>query len=316
MLIDTCLNNRIENVAPARGVLLRGRLNRAQKFELAPDFAAAAEELGMDLKTIANAFGHCRLPYETTWIEVAQAHRPQFMAAGVHIPALQHEPNRVGFLLEATSPQLDQFDIFLFWDLKKSLQRPQASHITLHFDPKAMAPEDWHDDAQERSGIFGIKRAPEWTKVSEEVRKRLTAALQPSYTPFVDPVLQGGHGDYADQFIYELGAADWAGEAHFIMATLALLNTLNATERVLVNNSRLNHARARQRRPGFCDYHVLKIHPRIKQRIEGDAHADGHRELRAHLVRGHFKVRKSGIYFWRPHARGIGKLLEKSYKVT
>ena len=29
-------------------------------------------------------------------------------------------------------------------------------------------------------------------------------------------------------------------------------------------------------------------------------------EIRSHLVRGHFKVRKTGIFWWRPHTAGRG----------
>jgi hypothetical protein len=40
---------------------------------------------------------------------------------------------------------------------------------------------------------------------------------------------------------------------------------------------------------------------------EGACDADP-RQLRAHFVRGHFKVRKSGVYFWSAHQRGDPKL--------
>ena len=38
--------------------------------------------------------------------------------------------------------------------------------------------------------------------------------------------------------------------------------------------------------------------------------------ITAHRVRGHFKQRSSGIYWWRPHVRGKGELIERhGYKV-
>lgn len=38
---------------------------------------------------------------------------------------------------------------------------------------------------------------------------------------------------------------------------------------------------------------------------------------RAHLVRGHFKVRKSGVFWWMPFVRGNQKLgfVHKHYEV-
>jgi hypothetical protein len=42
-----------------------------------------------------------------------------------------------------------------------------------------------------------------------------------------------------------------------------------------------------------------------------------HRELRAHFVRGHFKARKSGVFWWSPHARGdlSRGMVAKDYEV-
>jgi hypothetical protein len=34
--------------------------------------------------------------------------------------------------------------------------------------------------------------------------------------------------------------------------------------------------------------------------------ADPRQAARLHLVRGHFKIRKSGVYWWSPFARGQG----------
>ena len=37
----------------------------------------------------------------------------------------------------------------------------------------------------------------------------------------------------------------------------------------------------------------------------------------AHRVRGHFKAKKWGVYWWRPHVRGVGELKEREgYKIT
>jgi hypothetical protein len=40
-------------------------------------------------------------------------------------------------------------------------------------------------------------------------------------------------------------------------------------------------------------------------------------EIRAHLVRGHFKIRQSGIYWWSPHVRGKAALgmIHSNYRV-
>ena len=56
-----------------------------------------------------------------------------------------------------------------------------------------------------------------------------------------------------------------------------------------------------------------------KERIypEGDPRGD-YAPMRGHFVRGHFKIRKTGVFFWHPHARGdFGRgQIEKDYEIT
>jgi hypothetical protein len=62
-------------------------------------------------------------------------------------------------------------------------------------------------------------------------------------------------------------------------------------------------------------YHLLYIPSRYKQRnISADGNPSG-RELRAHYVRGHFKARKTGVFFWSAYRRGSEKLgcIHKDY---
>lgn len=72
-------------------------------------------------------------------------------------------------------------------------------------------------------------------------------------------------------------------------------------------------ARAGKGRPSFtlCDIHVGR------QYAAGEA--AGHAATsakRLHVTRGHFKVRKTGIFWWNQHWRGDAKLgtVEKQYR--
>ena len=99
--------------------------------------------------------------------------------------------------------------------------------------------------------------------------------------------------------------SDWTGEPGFLIATLALLNSRNAAETqvVVANNKR----RRLLRKPLLFDYHLINIPQRYRQRHHLDDDTDP-AELRAHFVRGHFKVRKSGIFWWSAYQRGNAKL--------
>ena len=280
MLIDQLFNMGIENVAPAGLAPLRARLGRAHKFCLAPDFAAAAEELAVDLKTVANALPHCRLPYPLTWIEVAQQHRPRFMTAGVHMPGIQSVPTRVGFLLEANDAKLSGFSAYQFWELEQLADWPQASHVSMLFDPVRFAgsvlPEEI-DNIMDRghrllesTGLVKdnqVPASPEWLTASPEVRARITSAVMPSIAPFADcSMLEGTDPNDLDEtkiaaLLLEIGMLDWSGEAIYLLAVLALLNTLNATEATRTDFSKLNKLRVKAKKPPLAEHYVLKIHP-------------------------------------------------------
>ena len=318
LLIDELLNAPIiDNVEKTKLAGVQSWLQQARKFELGPDFAAAADELASSLQTIAQALPYCRLPFPHTWIEVAQQHRPRFAAAPIHVPEFQHLPKRIGFMLQQMPD--DTFEAYQFWSLVKT-PIPQASFLGMTFMPKLaerVSPDVGPPQEQHQYHILrDVGPSEAWEKASNYVRSVLMEVCIPAALPYIDNDLMYGHPGFS-QLSLELGAADWAGEVNFVLAVLCLLNTVNATETVQVSQKKLNKARAKQRKPPLSDHGVLVIAPRLKRHIVGGSTGNGgHRELRAHLCRGHFKVRKTGIFFWRPHARGSkGTPQDRRYRV-
>ena len=79
---------------------------------------------------------------------------------------------------------------------------------------------------------------------------------------------------------------------------------------------KLNKARAKAGKPALMDYHELTL--RLSPGELREAHARGVRgPSHAHMVRGHFKVRATGVYWWRPFIRGdmAEGFTEKRYRV-
>lgn len=104
----------------------------------------------------------------------------------------------------------------------------------------------------------------------------------------------------------------------FLLAVLALLNTVNTTEQSEVKLTKLNKHRVCQGKKPLQEYHILSISSRLKAKLKINESDREHRDLRYHLVRGHWKVRKTGIYFWHPHSRGNpekGKI-DKDYRLV
>lgn len=314
MLCDELIADR----ASASEMVVDGvlkRIAKAHKFVLGTEFAAVADALSEDYSGLVRAFEHCRLPYAETWIEVAQSDRPNFLHAQMHAPGFQVPPKRVGFLLSATRPDLSAWKAHLFW----SLSNGQTSAAALAIDIDMTAPitgpvellnYDEVREAHRRSGVLSldIQPHPGWEHANESVRQVMLRHTNPS-VPDYDPPHPHGLPFYKHEQFYraigELARADWAGEVGFLLAVIGLLCARNTVDVIPSDFARLNRARAKRGVPPLFEHKVLRIAHRHVKRVypEGSARAD-HAPMRGHFVRGHFKVRKSGVFFWTPHARG------------
>jgi hypothetical protein len=102
------------------------------------------------------------------------------------------------------------------------------------------------------------------------------------------------------------------------LAVLALLNAKNgASSTFTPAPAALNRSRLKAGKPPLVDYHqlTLRIGPHDRQ---GRSPAASDRQgMRAHTVRGHFKIRRTGVYWWRPFIRGevADGFVGKRYKV-
>lgn len=319
MLIDDLIfADSIQNITSPYLPAMQRKLSGAVKFDLAPDFAALSEDLGSNFEKVAHTLPFCRLPYKSIFIEVAQQVRPRFQSAGIHIPEIQKVPKRVGFLLEAMTDQYDALKAHQFWMFPDG--KLVASELAMRFDPKNADPT--FDTKPEDRGLrhFNIKPHPSWEATSAESRSILTSVIKPCATDFPTSIaFMFAAGMKEESSVgFEIAATDWSGEAIFLLAVLALVNTRNVVETELVPRGKLNKNRLRRGMRPLEEYHILKIHTELKKRYTPSEGEGGHRDLRWHLVMGHWKVRKTGVFFWHPHARGdksIGEI-HKDYEVT
>jgi len=310
------------------------RLRRAQKFTLDPAFAAAADALSTEYGSLAKAFPFCRLPFPVTWFEVAQSHRPQFAAAKIHAPLFQSRPLRIGFLCIATRADLSAWRAHLFWNLEE--HGCNAASMAIGFDmnrtPEGAAAVEWRAGGAQplsRSEYFPNATTihPGWANASAETREALLQHTFPEQPDYGWPIMpdelwtaDAGMRGQIFSLLGDLARSDWAGEISFLLAVIGLLNSRNFVIRERVDRSKMNKARRRAGKPPMLDHYQLKIHPRQLARANAGAPGggEGHGPLRMHVCRGHWKVRASGIYFWRAHwrgDRGRGEIA-KSYTIT
>jgi hypothetical protein len=107
--------------------------------------------------------------------------------------------------------------------------------------------------------------------------------------------------------LLEYALEDWGGESRFLVAILGLLNTRNVVQTETVDMELTNKKRERSGKRPLFSHDLIKVRPFITASGER-ATEGGHRDLRLHFVRGHFKHRRTGLFWWSMHARGDAKV--------
>jgi len=96
---------------------------------------------------------------------------------------------------------------------------------------------------------------------------------------------------------------------------LEVLNASNVTTQEIAASKQLAKARMRRRKLPLYTYKVLVLKTSTARFLGGAGHHDS---PRIHLRRGHLKKRKSGIFWWQPHAVGDRKrgIVVKDYDAS
>lgn len=101
-----------------------------------------------------------------------------------------------------------------------------------------------------------------------------------------------------------------------VMALLILMNAKNVVESTPYEPpAALNKARVRNGKEPLVGYHTVHIHLTATDKSYAAAQGMTHAEMSRHKVRGHFKVRRTGVYWWHSHERGQGPVIPHGYTV-
>lgn len=104
------------------------------------------------------------------------------------------------------------------------------------------------------------------------------------------------------------GMKDLEGEPSFLRAMLLLLNSRNAVAIEPEDMSRLNKVRRKNGKVPLLNRSIVRISlSAVQARRAYGSTTVPNEARRLHLVRGHFKVKKHGIYWWNSHMRGDPK---------
>jgi hypothetical protein len=296
-------------------------IRRAARFDLTPGFMLSAQTVHRSPShTRLRALPLCRLPFARTWFEWPG----QDPAGGPPITVGPERyapvPRRVGAMV--TVDESRQRGVMTWaWFTKEENQGINVCPLSFTFD--------WREDFEPLDDLvldacrrFGISKAeaerldyestvaklPRMRGVSPqqmvEDRDRFGLVWSP-YAAQFRTVYERKHGPIdPSHMLWKAAIGDITGEPGMLQCVILLLNSRNMTAaQVVPAPERLNRQRERKGKPPLLDYTTIRI--KLSRTMTARAGAAGERSpSRMHVVSGHFKVRKSGVYWWSDHARG------------
>lgn len=301
MIHSTTMPVQFEGFEP-----MRQKIIAAEKFVLAPDFAAAAEGLVDNYVELERVLPFCRLPYPLCWFEFAQGDRPEFFNAPLGFGCKR--VSRVGFLCE----QKDRASLWvqhLFWKFLE-VDGENSSVAAVLFDTEK-------DEARKLG-----KKIDFQGEVSAKGPRSpaISGAICPLPSDMTLMALALMTPDAAAAATRHMMMEDWRGEVRFTLAMLGLLNARNVADTEIVDKSEHNRKRAKKAQPPLCSHIVLKIRPKLKPMLVPGRRGwqERQEDIRAHFVRGHFKARRTGVFWWNTHMRGNldSGFVAKDYELT
>ena len=289
-------------------------IGRAQRFDLSPEVMRSAltisdSAIGPQLRALAL----CKLPFDACWFEwpgtfSGRAPKARELAAPV--------PKRMGALV-MTDASLQRGSISYAWNHPSDGEDGGVNlcPLTITFDWRADAepvPDmtnaaSWHINASDADwddlrATFPRVRASSRADLIAD-NQRFGVVFNPMLKDFIEIAVKSLNFSK----LVQAAMLDIEGEPPLLRAAVMLMNSRNlATTQPRPIAPRLNKARTARGRAPLLDYTHVAIRLTRALAARAGTASDSHQPHRLHLVRGHFKIRRSGVYWWSPFARGQG----------
>lgn len=298
-------------------VRLKKRIAEAEVFVLDPDATAMAASVALSRpSSILAALAFARLPFKSVWIEFENDALRRAMAdlgsPNLQAPATMSRIIRSGFLLTGDG---DGFDVeYVHSDEVPDGRRMiEAAPLKARFSLGERAPERLPRMAggvpsakgKVREHLKLISQDPGEAQAHEELESRFDYVQHPDLGGVHVSMVRLMGEDRVEAIIERQAREAWRLFSLQILPALILLNCRNAVAtRDVPVSPKLNKQRAAKGKPPLVRHRVVGISltkAKTRMAAAGTAAAQA---LRAALVMGHFKVRKTGIFWWHPHVRG------------
>lgn len=307
-------------------------LAKAEAFELSDEIYSACFNLCYSKpSSILSAITHMRSPYQSVWIEwrprimknmrINQEKNTQPKKMGCLISCLADTSNMGQCIWAWSFDDADQLVICPYsyyfdwseasdfsklkeWFGKKNINQDFADklindklgNVAAIPYPTEKLPTKWDKYENIESEQSAIERMRHHVRIGfNEVCIEYFFFLQ-------DACKKADREDYFHQLKLSWHD-DIIGEMAFIEAFIMMLNSKNIIDKTKDDFSKLNKSRAKSKKAPLKEFVVTRLS--MSRVVHNRLHSSGmtREEARQHLVMGHFKIRRTGVYWWSPFVR-------------
>lgn len=282
---------------------------RCGRFEIGADVLAAAHQV-MSTKpsSMLAALHRARAPHPLTWVEWATPDDRSASRRGWLVLEQQDGAIAVPFARgrQDGTISIQAYALAIGWD-----QEVRAADLLANPDIAEMV--RYHRETA--SDSVNLKAVLEKAEPGAGADNDVTAALSRSFSDEdfaaiigLDDRLRMVPMDQYGVLQPERGSERTTTRLVRCRELVALLLLINSRNAVHVGEgedlAKLNRARQRKAKPGLMPLRPVSLD--LSRRLRAARRTGGgvdEREVRAHIVRGHFKVRASGVFWWSAHTR-------------
>ena len=280
--------------------------------------------------------GVCRLLHRRMWIEFTLADRLSVLKEIGVLDTSQIDGSkigRVGFLLEATDDSMlrGHFQVVIQGSHKHATPILLPIRVSFDFSP---VEDNTVVEAHKTRGTFQtvemlskkIERTPNRLYRNARSRDQWQAVcdfnniFDPSYHPEIS-ALYGAMVQHDNEQNARTQLEQWGkictSETRFLLGCLMMLNSRNLAMIESLSPKEINRGLPKGEPHVQIGHRRVTVRlSRVQQNREKAVNARGG-EVARHKVRGHWKVRKSGVFLWRPFERGNAEkgFVSKEYVV-
>jgi len=297
------------------------KVKESHRFVLSRDAVLTIQNISTsEPKRFLDALSICRLPYPSMWVEFVFKDRSDWMAEAAKRGLTVEDrpdaspPKRLGFLLEQQDTEGRVISVVPCWSHPVH-QSVSVCHMGLLIDtrnPNEKLSEEMTQKLKQQYPIpdIGKDHSLKWMKTDTGITDglNLEARLSEFIPDFILPVwykLTDTVRPADVEHLLELARYDLKAEWRFILSLLTVLNSRNVIEiGSETDMSKINKARLKSKKPPLLSHREIRLNmSRFKRKYPTGPNRSLD-DLQAHFVRGHYKLRKSGLFWWSPFVRG------------